>query len=163
MAPNLFFRPIGQHSMVSVAQAAVVGSDTPRLLLTKDAEVPAMNTGYGNAGQSVQEKIPGYHLMPDREIMRRVLLRGEAVVSLRKVCDALKLKPDKSDPAITKPMSLKMSQAQGFLVKERSRAAARLLGRSAFKAIYFRVIYLRIREPGVLELMDYAESNGSVF
>eukprot|EP00973_Karenia_brevis_P039740 5485264-Karenia_brevis.AAC.1 len=54
--------------------------------------------------------MPGYQLLPDREIMWRILLRGEALVSLKRVCDSSRVKPNGTDPALTKPKAVRMTQ-----------------------------------------------------
>ena len=108
--PDELGEPFEDCPRAAPAQHAPVQAEVPRLLLMTDAEVPAMNVGYGEGGASVQVAIAGLRFLPDRVIMQRVLLRGEALVSVKKVCDTLKMKPDGTVPTITKPMSLKANE-----------------------------------------------------
>ena len=92
------------------AEAARGASGVPKCLLATDPDVPAMDVGFGEGGVSVQTPIPGVTMIPDRQVMQRILLRGEALVSIRKVCDAVKMKPDGSNAQVTKQVSLKSDQ-----------------------------------------------------
>eukprot|EP00959_Pyramimonas_sp_CCMP1952_P314819 6590034-Pyramimonas_sp.AAC.1 len=65
-----------------------------------------MGVGFGVGGASAQTPIPGMTMVPDRQLMQRVLLRGEALASLRKARDAAKMKPDGSSAQVAKPMGL---------------------------------------------------------
>ncbi|CAK0894399.1 unnamed protein product [Prorocentrum cordatum] len=99
-----------QVAPAASAPAARGAAGAPQCLLPTGADVPAMDVGFGVGGASVQTPIPGVTMVPDRQLMQRVLLRGEALVSLRKVCDAVKMKPDGSSAQVAKPMGLKSDQ-----------------------------------------------------
>ena len=105
--------------------------DRATRLLDTDDEVPSLTAGYGPDGQSVQGATPGYCPLPDREIMRRVLLRGEAFVNWNRVCDNVKLKPDGSNHALEKEVSFRRNVSIEVVHKALSQHHVAVFGRGA--------------------------------
>ena len=65
------------------------GAEEVKCLVPDDDEVPRMEVGYGQEGAQVQRADVGTIILPDREIMKKTLLRGDALIFVGKVCDAI--------------------------------------------------------------------------
>ena len=59
-------------------------------LLVGDPVVPSIDVGYGEAGMTVQSEDIAEVVFKDREVMKKTILRGEAVIYGTDVCDSIR-------------------------------------------------------------------------
>lgn len=77
-----------------------------RCLAPGDPEVPSMEVGYGENGAQVQRPDEGHVILKDREVMKKTLLRGEAICFGSDVCGSISAALPRVDGAKRRRSSL---------------------------------------------------------
>ena len=81
----------------AASPAATVPAAEPTILNLGDPSLAPMTEGYGINGASVQDPKYGQVLFPDRVLMQKTLLRGEATIYAFRVVDSISVKRKRTD------------------------------------------------------------------